>query len=191
MKKLLYIGMICLTAFAMGVLVCCTEKDANDNTSGNGVTNNDNSGDNGGDSTDVNQVWMDLGLTSGTKWKVSNEENAADTGYNFFTLEDIGTLFAGQIPSREQFEELISECQWVWLGNGYNVTGPNGNSINLPALGVRDRYGNEGGVGTVGRYWSSTPSGSERTWKLDFNSDTVRMVGTYRCLGNSVRLIKN
>lgn len=115
MKKLLYIGMICLTAFAMGALVCCTEKDANDNTSGNGVTNNDNSGDNGGDSTDVNQVWIDLGLTSGTKWKVSNEDNAADAGYNFFTLEDIGTLFAGQIPSREQFEELISECQWVWL----------------------------------------------------------------------------
>ena len=181
MKESLFLSFVGLIALSLGVLVCCTEKES-------GGVNNSNGDSNGDEPT---SPYVDLGLSSGIKWKISNEENAADTVYNFFSLEEIETQFGDQIPSREQFEELIAECQWVWVDSGYSVTGPNGNTITFPAAGVRDRYGNEGGVGSVGRYWTSTPSGSGRTWKLDFNSDSVHMAGNYRCLGNSVRLIQD
>lgn len=44
-----------------------------------------------------------------------------------------------RLPSMEEFEELINECNWKWTirGNsfGYKVTGGNGNHIFLPAAG--------------------------------------------------------
>ena len=52
---------------------------------------------------------------------------------------DIATCMYGsgwRTPSKEQFEELITKCQWEWIRNddfiGYKITGPNGNSIFLP-----------------------------------------------------------
>lgn len=63
------------------------------------------------------------------------------------------------IPTRMECEELIKECVWTWTNYGghagYKVTGPNGNSIFLPAAG--DRNGNIVGYeGKCGRYWTSS-----------------------------------
>ena len=67
-----------------------------------------------------------------------------------------------RLPTKEEFEELIDRCTWTWITykgvNGYKVTGPNGNSIFLPAAGLfraslYDR-------GTFGDYWSATPNES-------------------------------
>ena len=55
------------------------------------------------------------------------------------------------MPSTEQFQELIDNCTWEFTGSGYKVTGPNGNSIFLPAAGYRfgeKWYGN----GNAGYY---------------------------------------
>lgn len=41
------------------------------------------------------------------------------------------------MPSKEQFEELLRECTWEFMGNGYEVTGPSKNKIFLPAAGYR------------------------------------------------------
>ena len=65
-----------------------------------------------------------------------------------------------RLPTKMEFKELINECTWKWTKqhnvNGYNVTGPNGNSIFLPAAGCRLGTSLNGG-GYDGYYWSSTP----------------------------------
>ena len=65
-----------------------------------------------------------------------------------------------RMPTDDEMQELIDNCTWTWTTQngveGYNVKGPNGNSIFLPAAGYR--YGsslNDDGYG--GDYWSSTP----------------------------------
>lgn len=64
-----------------------------------------------------------------------------------------------RLPTQGEIKELLSECEWEWAQingvNGYKVTGPNGNSIFLPAAGFKH------GVelyysGSSGYYWSST-----------------------------------
>lgn len=65
-----------------------------------------------------------------------------------------------RLPTMTEFGELLRECTWEWTTqnghNGYKVTGPNSQSIFLPAAGWR-HVAAEGGVGSHGDYWSSTP----------------------------------
>ena len=131
------------------------------------------------------QGFVDLGLPSGTLWKDKNEEGG------FYTYEQALNKFGDRLPTKEQFEELKSKCQWSWTGSGYKVTGPNGNSISLPAAGYRLCSGGVGSVGSYGGYWSSTPSGSDDAWYLIFNSGSVYMVDNRRCYGRSVRLVQD
>lgn len=116
--------------------------------------------------TDITNI--DLGLSSGTKWKSSNEQNAADAEYAFFTYDEAVSQFGDKLPSRQQFMELVNECEWSWTGMGYKIVGPSGKSISLLAAGCRDCSGGVYGVGSGGYYWSSTPSGSELAWLLYF-----------------------
>lgn len=62
-------------------------------------------------------------------------------------------------PTRAEMQELQSNCMWEWTQingvNGVKITGPNGNSIFLPASGaVENTMSNN--VGELGLYWSST-----------------------------------
>ena len=65
-----------------------------------------------------------------------------------------------RLPTRAELEELKNKCTWTWTAQngvkGYKVTGPNGNSIFLPAAGYRYGSSLDGG-GDYGNYWSSTP----------------------------------
>lgn len=132
----------------------------------------------------VTQGYTDLGLPSGTIWKNFNA-----TG--FYTYDEAVSQFGNRLPTKEQWEELKSECQWSWTGSGYKVTGPNGNSISLPAAGYRNCSGFVGGVGSYGYYWSSSPNGSENAWDLNFSSGGVDMGNDSRCIGRSVRLVQD
>lgn len=128
--------------------------------------------------------YVDLGLPSGTLWKDKNESGG------FYTYDEAMKAFGNDLPTKEQFEELKSSCNWTWTGNGYKVTGPSGASITLPAAGFRgssDVYS----VGSYGSYWSSTPDGSDYACSLYFNSDGCRVdgSGSRRNYGLSVRLV--
>ncbi len=97
-----------------------------------------------------------------------------------------------RLPTKAEVVELNNKCTWKWTTqnsvNGYEVTGPNGNSIFLPAVGAR--YGSSlDYAGEDGYYWSSTPyeSGSYYACGLYFDS-IWHNVGYYgRDHGRSVR----
>ena len=58
-----------------------------------------------------------------------------------------------RMPTTFELAELYLYCTWEFIGNGYKVTGPNGNSIFLPAAGYR--YGDKlYGNGNSGYYAS-------------------------------------
>ncbi len=96
--------------------------------------------------------YVDLGLPSGTKWRDHNESSQHQ--YNSY-------FNGGNVPSKVQWDELKNLCTWRWTGNGYLVTGLNGNYIILPAEGHEYNVANiwsggtPYGVGTWGYYWTS------------------------------------
>ena len=93
-----------------------------------------------------------------------------------------------RMPTYSEQKELLNNCTWIWTAQngvkGYNVKGPNGNSIFLPAAGCRN-WSSE----SLGDYWGSTPFESDDyyAYGLGFDSDYHSMYGYYRCYGRSVR----
>lgn len=172
MKKVISLSMVCLMALSICALFSCTGNSNGSSGSQTIVTNN------------VPKGYVDLGLPSGTLWKALNEPG-------FFTFEEAISQFGIQIPSKEQWEELMVECQWNWTGSGYMVTGPNGNSITLPTTGFRECDG--GGVNNtdhIAYYWLYVPSCPMCTLLFTFNSGGMVIHNAERCSGLSVRLVQ-
>ena len=97
-----------------------------------------------------------------------------------------------RLPTKAEMKELKNRCTWSWTTYkgvpGYKVTGPNGNSIFLPAAGYRD--GTElGGRGYLGSYWSGTLNGSNslNAYYLYFSSSDHYVSSYYRWSGHTVR----
>lgn len=118
-----------------------------------------NNGNHTSYSNKIEEDYIDLGLPSGTKWAKCNvgADKPEEYGeyYSFDDVLKIGT----KVPTKEQWKELINECTWTWTThngvNGRLVTGPNGNSIFLPAAGRRIDSSLEY-AGSYGHYWSSS-----------------------------------
>ncbi|MBR4974384.1 MAG: hypothetical protein IKY60_02230, partial [Bacteroidales bacterium] len=97
-----------------------------------------------------------------------------------------------RLPTKEEFSELRQKCKWQWTTQngkeGYKVTGPNGNSIFLPAAGLRDGSSFDS-AGEFGFYWSSTPDESDDDFacSLYFNSSGHGVNWYDRGYGRSVR----
>ncbi len=98
-----------------------------------------------------------------------------------------------RIPTKEEQDELLSECTWTWTINngikGYTVTGPNGNSIFLPATGYRYDSTIES-RGYLGSYWGSTlyTDDSSIACSIEFASNNmVEGIYSERSFGLSVR----
>lgn len=132
---------------------------------------------------DENGEYIDLGLPSGTLWKTCkekeycvqcNDENLRQ--YGQYSYDEAMQKFGKSIPTKKEFEELVSKCKWVWNGKGYQVTGPNGKSITMPILcadyDFSDKEFNESNYYfyELGMYWSSTSNGPNEAWVLHFDS---------------------
>ena len=93
-----------------------------------------------------------------------------------------------RMPTKDECQELIDSCTWEWTTendvNGYLVTGPNDNTIFLPAAGYR-RGSSLNLAGEYGFYWSSTPyeSNTNLAYYLYFYSPTHYMYWFYRYRG--------
>ena len=99
-----------------------------------------------------------------------------------------------RMPTLSEIQELFFKCSWEWTTvngvSGQKVTGPNGNSIFLPAAGRRggpevyDR-------GSNGNYWSGTlvEGISSDAFGLNFDGDDhdCYYIGDYRYFGHTVR----
>lgn len=97
-----------------------------------------------------------------------------------------------RIPTDAEWTELRERCKWTWTSmngvNGYKVTGPNDNSIFLPAAGFR--YDTLLYLaGSYGDYWSSSlyTDYPYRAWGVSFYSDYVSRYYDSRYRGRSVR----
>ncbi len=99
-----------------------------------------------------------------------------------------------RMPTHEEHEELSEKCTWIWTTRngvkGYNVTGPNGNSIFLPAAGYR--YDSSVYYAcSHGFYWSASlferhPSSA---WNVRFYSDYHYSSSYNRDNGRTVRAV--
>ncbi len=99
-----------------------------------------------------------------------------------------------RMPTWEELQELRDRCTWTWTTqngvNGQLVTGPNGNSIFLPAAGEQDRRGSDN-VGSAGRYWSSSRQDPGDAYQLAFDSDAPDgKDNDDRCFGYSIRPVR-
>ena len=110
---------------------------------------------------------------------------------------DVATAKRGeswQIPTKEDFEELITNCGWEWATvngvDGYKVTGPNGNSIFLPVTGYREGASLHND-GKLAEYWCSTPhKDTEFAYYFYYTGSDRLTFWIYRYVGRCVRPVK-
>lgn len=115
------------------------------------------------------------------------------------TSLDIATAKWGgnwRLPTEAEMAELIKECSWEWTVNegisGMMVTGPNGNSIFLPAGG--DRFGtDQREYGEYGYYWTGTLNTEEtrNAYRLEFDDWGAICTSYARYIGHLVRPVMN
>ena len=98
-----------------------------------------------------------------------------------------------RMPSKEEVDELTQQCSWIWTThnnvNGYKVTGPNGNSIFLPAAGYKGA-GPTYPAGEDGLYWTNTTEKQHYSYLIVLHDDApptqAGRQGT-RCFGFTIR----
>jgi len=143
----------------------------------------------------VDDGYVDLGLPSGTLWKTTNETNPNDPGHDFYTFDEAVAAFGDNMPTQQQLQELINQCQWTFddAQKIVTATGPNGNTLVLPRKGKRSTNGVVYYDGESACYWSGTAIDATYAWRLDsggFGSG-VYMYDGARGAGASIRLVKN
>lgn len=91
------------------------------------------------------------------------------------------------IPTEKEFAELLEKCKWEWKKNGYQVTGPNGQSIFLPAAGFAGN--NTSGCGC---YWTSSlcPDFPCYAYAIMFDDSFIGWNNASRYLGYSIRPVR-
>ncbi len=167
MKNFLKLGMVCLTALSLCVLTSCNkDEDSKKANEDDGI---------------VTEGFVDLGLTSGTQWKATNE------GTDFYTFNE-AKRFGKSLPDTVQYRELLTECQWTWDKDGYIVKGRNGKAMRMPATGFRDCNNDEYNVGIDAFYWTSLTLGPQRAFHFGFNASSFSINYTENCIHGAVRL---
>ena len=123
--------------------------------------------------------------------------NASTTLYTDIGSEISGTQYDAatvnlgsdwRMPTKDEMQEMVDKCSWEWTQingvNGYKVTGPNGNSIFLPAAGF-----NYSILSGSSLYYLT---GSESSYNVNARalyatSGTKSIIATDKCLGYSIR----
>ena len=132
--------------------------------------------------------------TSMTKYCTRVAYGTVDNKTTLEPTDDVATVKWGgswRMPTNDEQQELKNKCTWTWTTlngvSGYRVTGPNGNSIFLPAAGYR--YGTEVyNQDPMGYYWpSSLDSDNYRAYYFVFYRGYYELFSTFRYSGFSVR----
>lgn len=108
-------------------------------------------------------------------------------GHQLTAEEDVATVKWGSkwcMPRLNEIDELLAKCQWSWEKVngiiGAVVTGPNGESIFLPASGFKDENDNWSVTtwGSYGSYWGST-HGSSSDYGIELIFGVVDYLGNH------------
>lgn len=118
-----------------------------------------------------------FGDMTGFQTSINLEDYASADIYK--TDRDVANKVYGSwvtMPTIDEFEELFTECKKEWVEDtenhvaGYKFTGPNGNSIFLPAAGTRTQ-GNVSGEGLNGYYLSGSINASDNRFAMAYSFD--------------------
>ena len=139
--------------------------------------------------------WCNGSQSTLTKYCTNSSYGTVDNKTVLDPQDDVAHVKWGgtwRMPTTAEFEELCDNCTWTWTTqngvNGYKVTGPNGNSIFLPAAGYRS--GTKAYYrGGYGYNWSSSLTGFSSSWAvhLYFYSGYHKWYYNCRYYGQSVR----
>lgn len=141
--------------------------------------------------------WCKGSLHTQTKYCTKSEYGTVDNKTKLDSEDDVAHVKWGgswQIPTRDQAKELLVKCKSKWTTvngvKGYKFTGPNGNSIFLPAAGYRN--GEElSSAGTSGNYWLSEGNSIFANDLHYLPSEKYWPDGMYRYYGLSVRPVRS
>ena len=126
-----------------------------------------------------NYRWCNGTETSLTKYCNNGSYGTLDNKTELEPEDDAAYVNWGSLwrmPTNQQQKELSENCTWTWTTrngvNGRLVTGPNGNSIFLPAAGFRSNsYGTN--VGSGGSYWSRSLGSKPYNGRVQFFISSV------------------
>ena len=139
--------------------------------------------------------WCNGSDSTLTKYCTDSSYGTVDNKTVLDPEDDAATVNWGgtwRMPTDAEWTELRTECTWTWTTqngvNGRLVTGPNGNSIFLPAAGYRYNTGLND-AGSFGGFWSSSlyAGGPYRAGSVSVYSANVYRSNYYRYDGQSVR----
>ena len=139
--------------------------------------------------------WCNGTSISITKYCTDSSDGTVDNKTVLDLEDDVAHVKWGgdwRMPTNAEQDELRNNCSWTWTTQngvkGYNVTGPNGNSIFLPAAGYRNGTDVSNG-GYYGSYWSGSLDSyySSDACGLRFNINYYGCYSNSRCCGRSVR----
>ena len=130
-----------------------------------------------------------------TKYNTNSSYGYVDHKTVLEESDDVAHVKLGggwRIPTDAEWTELRTKCTWIWTTEngvkGRRVTGPNGNSIFLPAAGYQNGSWATL-VGSRGIYLSSSLSTDfpDRECGVSFNSTSVSSTFGFRNEGLSIR----
>ena len=145
-----------------------------------------------------NYKWYNSSSDKLTKYCTDDKYGTVDNKTELLPEDDAAYVNWGpmwRMPTLDQQQELIERCTWQWVEKngvyGRLVTGPNGNTLFLPAADYRgDNSLNN--VQSIGAYWSRTldsgsPSG---LYFRNFEWESVYLFSHIRSNGFAVRPVR-
>ena len=145
-----------------------------------------------------NYKWYNSASDKLTKYCTDDKYGTVDLKTELLPEDDAAYVNWGPVwrmPTLEQQQELIERCTWQLVERngvyGRLVTGPNGNTLFLPAADYRDDNSHNN-ARSIGAYWSRTldsgyPSG---LYFRNFDWESVYLFSHIRSQGFTVRPVR-
>lgn len=143
-------------------------------------------------------AWGEVAPSDSYVWRNASTYNMMVEGATLPVARDASTMLGEgwRMPTIEEFEELIAECEWRFKesdGNlGYEVVAKNGNAIFLPAAGyIYDTTCSHSGI--EGLYWCSNIADDgdyKRATAFKLTNRERSFETLYRYYGAQIRAVK-
>jgi hypothetical protein len=132
-------------------------------------------------------------LINDVKWDRDNTVIDGKTHFNFLEALGVAQLAGKRLPTEKELEDLIAlgstwddKRKGRWIGRDHQLKEKSKQSVFFGAAGRRW----DGALlytGTLGYYWSSTPSGTGNARRLNVGSGGANVYSNTRAHGFSVR----